>query len=269
MTALNAIQKMLLPVAIAALTASCSWFKGDEEKPVPVVRSQNVEIESRSDEVKAQLYVDMGTRYLQMGQLDVALDKLEKALDLDDDNAEAHNAIAALYEKIKDYERAEEHYKEAMNLSPKLSGVHNNYGRLLCRRGDYEKGLEHLQLAIDEPFNSRPWYALTNAGNCELNRDNKAEAEAYYNRALRLRPSFHPALKAMLNIQYEKGEYLSARAYLERYLSYARHTPQTLWLGVQIERALGYKDKAQEYKNLLIQNFPSSEQARKIQEMTL
>ena len=94
-------------------------------------------------------------------------------------------------------------------------------------------------------------------------------AEGYFMQALQVRPSFSPALKEMLKIQFDKGKYLSARAYLERYSSYAKHTSETLWLGVQIERTLGYEEKSKEYKELLLRSFPTSEEALKIQNSTL
>ena len=41
-----------------------------------------------------------------------------------------------------------------------------------------------------------------------------------------LQPDFAPALQEMQKISYENRQYLSARAFLERYLGVAKHTPK-------------------------------------------
>ena len=65
----------------------------------------------------------------------------------------------------------------------------------------------------------------------------------------------------MSQISYEKANYLSARAYLQRYLEISRHTSTSLWLGIKIERELGDKDALSSYILSLKNNFPDSIEA--------
>ena len=55
-----------------------------------------------------------------------------------------------------------------------------------------------------------------------------------------------------------------AKGFLQRYLGVAAHTPETLWIAAQAERALGNKELAKEYKSLLLEKFPLSNEAKKI-----
>jgi type IV pilus assembly protein PilF len=62
-------------------------------------------------------------------------------------------------------------------------------------------------------------------------------------------------------ISYDVARYLPARAYLQRYLEIGRHTPQSLWLGIRIERELGDKDALASYTLQLENGFPDSTEA--------
>ena len=68
----------------------------------------------------------------------------------------------------------------------------------------------------------------------------------------------------MSQASLESGNHLSARGYLQRYLEIGRHTPSTLWLGVQIEKELGDKNAVASYSMLLRSKFPESPEAQKL-----
>jgi type IV pilus assembly protein PilF len=51
---------------------------------------------------------------------------------------------------------------------------------------------------------------------------------------------------------------------MERYLSVAKHTAESLWLAAQTERALGNNKLAADYSQQLLTSFPSSQQAQQI-----
>ena len=119
----------------------------------------------------------------------------------------------------------------------------------------------YLKKAASLPLNNRPWFSLTNAGQCQLREGHKQVAEGFLRKALQLNPSYAPALLKMAKLSYEKSEFMRARAFLERFFSYSKKTADSLWLGFQIERALGQMEKSEEYKMLLLSNYPLSEEA--------
>ena len=71
----------------------------------------------------------------------------------------------------------------------------------------------------------------------------------------------------MSQLSYDKKNYLSARAYLQRYLAVSRHSAASLWLGIRIENILGDKDALSSYKLSLKNNFPDSTEASRLGEM--
>ncbi len=215
---------------------------------------------------KALTYFNMGVRYMDMGELKVAKDNLEKALDWDSSNPDIHNAVAALYEKIQEPEKARSHYQRALRLAPENPQTQNNYGRFLCETGSYAEGLQYLNVALNMPLNNRRWFALTNAGRCLIRQAQaqKPKAEAYFREALQLQPDYSPALLEMMKLTYNDGKYMSAKAFLQRYQSAAQATPDFLWYAMQIEEALDHKNLAEQYKASLLNDFPGSDEARRV-----
>ena len=217
-----------------------------------------------TSEEKAVTYLDMGIRYMDMGELRFAKENFEKALDMDSNNPNIHNAAAALYEKIREPENASNHYQTSLRLDSDNPQSQNNYGRFLCEQGALAEGLEHLNLALNMPLNNRRWFALTNAGRCLLKQAQKPRAEAYFREALQLQPDYSPALLEMMKISYNDAKYLSAKAFLQRYQTVAQPSPDFLWYAMQIETALEHKNLAQQYKNALLNEFPASEEAMRV-----
>jgi len=212
----------------------------------------------------ADVYLQLGVRYLGMNKLEIAKENLEHALKIDSRNAQAHNALAYLYEKINVTAEARDHYETASNLAPDDLGIQNNFGRFLCEHSEFEKGMVLLTQAISTPLNEQQWMALTNAGRCQLAMKQQQKAESYFRQALQINNAYAPALAEMQRISYLKGDLWPAKGYLQRYLGVASHTPQTLWIAVQTERALGNQKQADEYRKQLLETFPLSEEAKLI-----
>lgn len=217
-----------------------------------------------SKEQQARLYLDMGARYLEMGMLTTAKEKLEIAENIDSENSNIQNGLAALYERMKLHSEAKEHYQKAVALDEGNFGAKNNYGRYLCESGDYEAGLNLLKQALTLPLNSRQWFAYTNIGRCELIKGKKQEAELNFRTALQINKNYAPALFEMQKISYHAEKYMSARAFLQRYLAVSKHNAETLWYAVQTERALGDIKTAEAYKNKLFNLFPVSKEAQQL-----
>ena len=210
------------------------------------------------------VHLQLGVRYLSMNKLDMAKENLLLVLKMNSSNIQAHNALAFLYEKLDQIDDAKDHYETALSLAPNDSGVKNNFGHFLCEHGEHDKGMSLLSEASSNPLNNKPWQALANAGLCQLTLGKTQQAEAYFKQALQVDGSCVPALSEMQKIAYQNGDFWAAKGYLQRYLGVAEHTPVTLWFAAQTERAFGNKALANEYKKLLVERFPLSTEAKKI-----
>ena len=213
------------------------------------------------DRSPTELYMLKGVQYMENGRLDVAQQDLERAVELDDKSTEAHNLLGVLYERIKRLEDAEGQYSRALSLDEKNFAAANNYGRLLCAEGRYDLAMKRFQTIIDSKVYPTPWLALTNAGICAKTKAMGAEAENYLRKALESNPNFAPALLEMAKLSLENRNYLSARAFLERFESLSGATPESLFIGMQTELGLGNAKDADAYRKKLQRQFPESKEA--------
>ncbi|MGZ8217625.1 type IV pilus biogenesis/stability protein PilW [Methylomagnum sp.] len=230
-----------LVMAIAAPLVACSWFSSHDDA-VPVRANDPL-----SELSASQIYIEKGVRYMEDGYYDIALRDLKRAVELDDDNSEAYNALGVLYQKVDDFANAEASFKKAVALKADNYGARNNYGRFLCGRGKYPEAFAQFHQVIGNKLYGTPWIPLTNAGLCAHAAGKKTDAESYLREALDMQPNFPPALLEMARLSQEAGQHMSARAFLERYFSIAGRTPESVQLGIDIENSLGNQTGAEEY----------------------
>ncbi|MGH8658150.1 MAG: type IV pilus biogenesis/stability protein PilW [Gammaproteobacteria bacterium] len=210
----------------------------------------------------ADVNMKLGVAYMEEGRYDVALTKLQKALDADANFAAAHSMLGVLYNRMGNLDAAEEHYRRSVDLDPQDSLVLNNYGQFLCQKGETTTGIKMFLQALENPAYASPEAAYTNAGTCSLLAKDPKQAETYFRKALTVNPSVAVALYQMSELSFKKKEYLAARGYLQRYQEVAPHDARSLWLGVRIERELGNQDAEASYALSLRSKFPDSQQTR-------
>ena len=210
----------------------------------------------------AMANVELGVAYFREGRLQLAMDNLRRALELDANLPEAHSSIAMLYERLGEVDSAERHYRRALALAPKDSRIHNNFGQFLCQQRKLEDADRHFRQAVADPLYETPEVAYTNAGICARRIPDDRRAEDYFRLALERNPFYPQALLQMLRLTHERGEYLRARAYLQRFQQASRHVPESLWLGIQVEHALGDRNAVSSYGLALRNNFPDAPQTR-------
>ena len=99
----------------------------------------------------AEANFKLGIGYMQSGHLEVAAEKLLKALQYDDDYPEAHNALGVLYEEMREYSPATDHYQRAISLKPDYT--------LANLRTEYRLGQYALFTEIKNLANTRYYYA--------------------------------------------------------------------------------------------------------------
>ena len=73
-----------------------------------------------------------------------------RAVELDDQIAEAHTALAFVSEKMWEWDKAEEHYKRAIEINPKYSTAQLRYSRFEIRiRKRQTEALNRMKLAVE------------------------------------------------------------------------------------------------------------------------
>lgn len=212
----------------------------------------------------SEINIEIGIDHLRKGNLSEAKEKIDRALSQNPRNAKAQMAAGLLYDRLGETKKADSHFDRALSLDPKNPDLANNYAAFLCKNARYERGEKFALQAAVNPLYKTPEIAYVNAGNCVRADKNLEAAERHYRKALGAQPKFGAALFSLAELELEQQKYLSARAFLERYMVVSRTSPSTLWLGVRIERGLGNAAAAEQYARRLKNEYPNAAETKQL-----
>lgn len=224
----------------------------------------NFILEPRNKEA-ADYNARLGAEYLRKNRLDLAEDKLSRALSQNPSSSEANHYYALLQNRLGDKTKANRHFQKAIWLDKDNPDIHNNYGSFLCQEGQYDQAVSEFKKALEDPLYKTPEYAYTNAGVC-LRRANKLEeAEQYLREALKKNDKYAPALLEMAEIMAQNKTYAKAQAFLYRYDEMAPATAESLHLCYKVNESLQDKEEKERCRNALLSTYPDSDAAKDIQ----
>lgn len=214
------------------------------------------------NEKASAINVQLGIGYLRQNNLELASEKLDKALRQNPDSAAAHNAYAMLQDRMKQNEKAEYHYERATRLDPNDSQAANNYGAFLCRQGRELDAEKYFLQALKNPLYKTPEYAYTNAALCLAKINLNKPAKKYLRQALAAKGDFAVALLALADILFEEGDYVDAKLYLDRFHKVAQPTARSLWFAIRTELELDGSANVDEFAAKLEADFSDSPEYR-------
>jgi type IV pilus assembly protein PilF len=210
---------------------------------------------------RARLHTELASLYYSAGNFGVALEELRVAAAADSSYAPTHGMFGLVYMQLKERSRAEESFERALRLSPNDADINHNYGWFLCQTGREPDSIKYFLQAIRNPLYPAPWRSYSAAGVCTLRTDAAAkhkDAEAYFERALRLEPDEPTSLLNLAQIRYRQGQVEDARKLVARHNKVVTPSSESLWLALRIERKLGERVAEQAYANQLRRRFPQS-----------
>jgi type IV pilus assembly protein PilF len=208
---------------------------------------------------RAKAHTDLAAAYYEAGNMGVALEEVRIALAADPNFAPALNVQGLVSFELRDNAGAEASFKRAMALAPQDADIHHNYGFFLCRTGREQEGVQMYMTAIRNPLYQTPGKSWAAAGRC-VEAKNPAEAEQFYERALKLDPNTLGAMMPYAHMLYRKGALVESRAIVDRYQKLVNPTAESLWLSTRIERKLGDRAAEGNSATQLRRRFPNSKE---------
>jgi type IV pilus assembly protein PilF len=210
--------------------------------------------------------VNLGAGYLRQGRLDLALERLQRALKQNPKLADAHSVIAIVYDQLGMLNEAEMHYRRATQLESNNPASANSYAVFLCRQHRWPEAEPFFKRAADNPAYTTPEVAMTNAGVCAREAGAADKAAEYFRTALVRNPTFPDALTNLMDIAYESGNYMQARAFVQRYLESSMPTAPVLLMCVNVETQLKNAEGADKCALRLRTGFQGSPELAKLEE---
>lgn len=178
-------------------------------------------------------YIQLGIGYLQQGEAARAKTPLRKALELDPGSADAHAALALVFQNEMEYQLADEHYRKALS-GRNDARILNNYGSFLFEQKRYPEAMERFTKASEDNLYSERARVFQNMGMTALQLGQREQAETYFTRALRLDSRQPRALLELALLAYEAKDYVPAKRYYDGFISLSEQSARSLLLGIRL-----------------------------------
>ena len=209
----------------------------------------------------------LGLGYMMQGNNEIALTKLQKALEQDEKNEDAHHYLAELYNRLDEEAKADKHYKRALEITPDNSPLLNNYGVFLCRYNHFEASIAVFEKILNNPLFKSKAQTYENMALCASQQGNIKLAEDYFRKALRFDARLPKSLLNLAQLSFDAQSFLSSYGFYQRYLEVGEQTPQSLWLGILLEKRNGNKNAIASYSLVLKNKFTGSKEAELLRRM--
>lgn len=160
------------------------------------------------DAQKATAHYQLGVSYLNDNNIQPAFVEFQKALELNPDDKNIHNAIGVIYlQKLEDYPKAIKHFKEALRIDENFSEALNNLGNTYAKMGEFDKAIDAYKKAISNPLYKNAALALNNLGMVYYRTAKYDEAIDSFKEALKRFSDFHLPYYGLALCYNAKGQY--------------------------------------------------------------
>lgn len=150
------------------------------------------------DKKNFQSYYSLGIVYTDMSEYEKATENYLKALEINNQSAEAHNNLANLFSSLNNTE-AEYHYKKTVELVPNKIYPRLNMANYYIKNGQFDKSLSPLTELIDIGLESKE--VFNSLGVAYKGVDNEKEAKKMFEKALVIDSTFDLAKKNLDSIE--------------------------------------------------------------------
>ena len=188
-------------------------------------------------------YTRLGAAYLKKNNYEKALIKLQKAVRLNSENAKAYSYLGVLYWRLEQSVPADKYFILSRKISPYNAAINHNYASFLCSEKRYKEATKMFSNVFRNPLYDRLSSAYQVSADCDFDTLEFSRAEKSYKKALKIDKTNALAMLGMAKIYYKRSNYKISNYYLERYSKLRKHTSESLWLAVNLQRKLGDKNK--------------------------
>lgn len=224
--------------------------------------TENPPANPKADPKKAaENYVKLGLEYIALDKSQSAKWPLKKALELDAKSPEVNAAVAYMYQNDAEPALAETYFKKALEYDSKYTLGRNNYGMFLYSEKRYDEALAQLKIAAEDTLYARRAAIFNNIGLVYLKLNNKAEAEAAFNKASILDGDNPDNYLELAEMNFTNKAYEQAIANYDNYLRLApEQGARGLLLGIQLARVSGNKEDEAKYAAALKKTYSTSDE---------
>jgi type IV pilus assembly protein PilF len=210
---------------------------------------------------RAAVRLQLASTYYEQRQYQIALDEIQRVLQVDPENAAALGLRGLVYFELKDNAQAEANFGRALRAEPDNPELNNNYGWFLCRTGRERESVAHFQRAAADKLYRTPALAMRNAGQCQMNVRDYPGAELSLKRAFEM-DAADPLTKFHLTRLYIALRHVERARFYHGLLEKAiGESAETTWLALRIARIDGDVRSERQFSEDLRRRYPQSSEA--------
>ena len=207
-----------------------------------------------------ETHIKLGLGYLGENNLDSARFHLNKASEIAPRDVGVLNGRALLFQLEGEPELAEKSFKAALREDKAFTQGRLNYATFLYNKERYAEAYEHYEIASEDLNYDRRTVALYGVGISAQKIGREERAVAAFKQSVLLQRNMSPAHIELADYYLREKDYALAKKHLTLFETYSRPSARSLWLGIQIERVFGNKDKEASQALSLRNLFPYSKE---------
>lgn len=216
-----------------------------------------------ADAERVQAQLDLARGYMEENDFGQARRPLNRALEIDPRNVEAHVLLGVVNQAEGDEDLAEANFRNALRVSPDDPQALNNYASFLYGQGRYDEAVKPLRRLVQNPSYPARSQAYENLGIAELRIGERDRAREAFRRALSLNFRQPRSSLELAMLAFEDGEYPQAQRFYDDFRGLARQNARSLCLGLRLGRALGNADQVASYELALRNLYADSPDAQR------
>jgi len=187
------------PLALRALEtrrddAECLFLAGAYQKMVGEVE-QAIEKYRKTIQLRpdyAEAHQLLGAALVEQKQFEEACKHFMAVQRINPDDAHAHHMVGAVLSELERYDEALPHYQEAIRLVPNDANTHYNLAFALAKLGKTKEAIVHYTRAIK--LDPKDAAARNNLGELLVAAGRRGQAIEHFREALRVRPDYAEAM---------------------------------------------------------------------------
>ncbi|MFC0708501.1 type IV pilus biogenesis/stability protein PilW [Azorhizophilus paspali] len=205
-----------------------------------------------------EAYIQLGLGYLKQGRTDRAKVPLGKALELDPSDADAHAALALVFQTELEPDLADRHYRKALAERPGDARILNNYGSFLFEQRRYQDAYERFQQAAADTLYPERARVYLNLGLAAIGLGRQDLAKAHLEKSLRINSRQPLTLLEMATLNFETRDYVAARSYYSSFSRMGEQSARSLLLGTRLAKVFDDRDQAATFGLQLKRLYPGT-----------
>ncbi|WP_460481563.1 type IV pilus biogenesis/stability protein PilW [Comamonas humi] len=250
---------MAYAVALAAVLATqlagCAAPARRDDAETAGVSADETDLHRR-----ARIRLELAASYFQSGKPTIALDEIKQVLLIDPSNGDAHNMRGLIYMQLGDADSADESFRRALALKPADANVMHNYGWLLCQEKKFDAADQQFGQALVQRHYYQQGKTLMAQGLCYAAAGKPQQAETALFKSYEYDAGNPVVSYNLAKLLHQRGDQKRAQFYIRRLNNSELANSESLYLGIQVERALGDRMAMRQLAGQLQKRFPDSKE---------